>query len=425
MEITTQETSDGFEVRVSGRLDAYWADHLAAALEDVVRDGKHHILLNMADVAYMSSVGIRVLLRFYKQLQRINGSFAVSSPSEAVRSVLELAGLAAVLVSRAAAPPPPPSAAPRRFERGTVTFEVFDLAPGATLSCRVVGEPERLAERRFDASQCRSLTFPATRFGVGLGAFGTSFADSHARFGEFLCAGGAAAYLPTDGSNVPDYLVSTGALIPELSVLYALICEGRFAQLARFEMPAGEPPIGLSALALSGAESVEANVAGMVMIAESAGLVGAALRRSPAQAPAADVPAPAAPMALFGHPQIREWLSFTPEHVCLRSLVLVVGVVARVAPTAAALRLTPLLRPLGSAAWPAGHFHAAAFSYAPLQKGPIELQPTVASIFEGEALHNVLHLLNDDRAHVGTGESAFLRGACWLAPIGEIVAERS
>jgi len=412
MDIRTHETPEAFEVHVSGRLDAYWADHLAAALDDAVRDGKHHVRLNMAEVAYMSSVGVRVLLRFYKQLHAIRGSFTVVHPSAAVQSVLELAGLDATLVTHAAARPPARPAG-RRLERAYAAFEVFDLAPGATLRCRVVGEPERLADGRFDAAQCRPLTFPATRFGIGLGAFGHGFAESQARFGEFLCAAGAAAYLPTDGTNVPDALVATGALVPELSVLYALACEGRFARLARFETASGSPPVGLSALAQAGVEIAEAETIGMVMIAEAAGLIGAALRRSPAAAP--DTPAP----PFFTHPHIREWLSFTPERAHARSLVLVVGVVARAAQTT----LAPLLRPLGTTPGPAGHFHAAAFSYRAVQQGQIELQPTVAAIFEGETLQGVLHLLNDDRPIVGSGESEFVRGACWVGPITEVVGE--
>ena len=101
MEIIKQSTPTGLELTVSGRLDAYWADHLSKALEEAVRDGAHHIRVNMAAVPYMSSVGIRVLLKFYKELQRLNGSFAVSNPSDAVKTVLDLAGLEVLLSGQA------------------------------------------------------------------------------------------------------------------------------------------------------------------------------------------------------------------------------------------------------------------------------------------------------------------------------------
>ena len=58
----------------------------------------------MAGVVYMSSAGIRVLLRVRKQLQALGGSFAVVNPSAAVRGVLEMVGLQ-VLFAEPEAPP--------------------------------------------------------------------------------------------------------------------------------------------------------------------------------------------------------------------------------------------------------------------------------------------------------------------------------
>ncbi len=416
MEITTGQVGEVLEVRVSGRLDAYWADHLTRTLEDAVHGGAHRIRVNMKDVVYMSSVGVRVLLKFYKQLQRINGSLGVSEPSEAVRTVLELAGLqmllAAAEAGRAIAERADVQRGTRRVETAAAVFEVFDVTADASLTCRVVGQPELLQHRGFTAEQCRRVPFPAGVMGVGLGAFGSDFADCQGRFGEFLAAAGAAAYLPTDGTNVPDYLVAAGAFVPQLSVLYALVCEGAFASLARFEARPDKGALQLSDLATTALEVAAAEAAGVVLVAESSGLLGATLRGSPAAGDVVGEP--------FAFPAIRDWLSFTPERTHARGLTLVVGVVARTLdPT-----LSPLLRPLADAPAPAGHFHAAAFSYRPLQKGYVELVPAVSMLFEAEQLQGVLHLLNDDRRISGAGESAFVRGACWVSPISRIVAER-
>jgi hypothetical protein len=48
----------------------------------------------------------------------------------------------------------------------------------------------------------------------------------------------------------------------------------------------------------------------------------------------------------------------------------------------------------------------------------------VSTLFEAETLQGVLHLLSDSRDIVGVGDSEFVRGACWVAPITEIVADR-
>ncbi len=408
MEISRQPVGEALELRVSGRLDAYWADHLSDALAEAVREGAYNIRLNMADVSYMSSVGIRVLVRVYKHLQQLKGSFVVIAPSPAVRAVLDLAGLGLLMTEATPVAQPAPPGASRTLERAGAAFDIFDVTPGAGLRCRVVGSPEPLPTGRFRQEDCTVLRFPPASFGLGLGAFGSDFADAGRRCGEFLCAGGAAACLPTDGAEVPDYFTSAGALVPELTVLYALACDGVFASVARFATQPDGGPLPLSELAAACLDIAGADAVGVVTVAESAGLLGAALRRSPA------VEQPGG--GLFAHPGIRDWLFFTPERSFLRSLALVVGVVARSAPPA----LAPLLRPLRDPAGPVGHFHAAAFSYRPIQRGVVELQPTVAGLFDGESLLGVLHLLHDDREIVGVGESAFVRGACWVGPINDI-----
>jgi len=53
----------------------------------------------------------------------------------------------------------------------------------------------------------------------------------------------------------------------------------------------------------------------------------------------------------------------------------------------------------------------------------IDLKTSVRGLFEGGGLQGVLHLLKDDREFAGAGESEFLRGACWVAPIQSITAQ--
>lgn len=53
------------ELRLVGRLDASWAGFVLTAIEDEVRGGHHHIELDMALVDYLSSAGIRVVVKFF------------------------------------------------------------------------------------------------------------------------------------------------------------------------------------------------------------------------------------------------------------------------------------------------------------------------------------------------------------------------
>jgi hypothetical protein len=82
--------------------------------------------------------------------------------------------------------------------------------------------------------------------------------------------------------------------------------------------------------------------------------------------------------------------------------------------------LKVLLRPLHGAGDAAGHFHAAAFSYRPLPRGLVDLNKTIRDLFEHEKLLGILHVIADDRQAMGVSESAFVRGACWVAPITKV-----
>jgi anti-anti-sigma factor len=412
MEITRQRLDNTFELKAKGRLDAYWAGHLGNEVAEVLREGARSIRLNMKEVEYVSSAGIRVLFQSYKQLQGIRGTFVVSEPSEAVRSVLELAGVAELLFDKAAtgdvqvgAPAPAET-----FVRGNARFEILESRP-STISARVIGSPELLVGCQFRKEHCQELPFGQQTLGIGLGAFGKDFADCQSRFGEFLAAAGVAAYLPTDGSNVADYILSTGDFVPRLQVLYGLACDGDFAKIVYFESTDNAVPSTLREIVEASRDMAGSDAIAVAMIAESAGLMGAALRRSPALE--------AAPEPAFEHPQIRQWLSFTAERAYARSVAFVVGV----ATSNQRSHLNPIVRPLAKDCDLAGHFHAASFSYHPLKKGETNLKEAARGLFEFENLEGVLHLLNDERES-GAGQSEFFRGACWIGSIAKIIAEK-
>src|SRR5262245_60401274 len=306
MEIAREETGGETTLRVEGRLDAYWADHLAQALEDAIRRGEARIALELSGVGYSSSAGIRVLIRFYHQLEQLGGSLHITNPSPAVREVLGMVGLLEALLQPGAPARAPEPASETAFAAGTARFEITELDPGAALRCEVIGASGKLASAGFDASDLRRVAFPEDSFGLGLGALGTSYEDCRGRFGESLAAAGAVAFLPSDGTNAPDFMVSGGSLVPELHLLYGVRCRGSFARLAHFEAQSERGTAGFSdvadaCLALGGGEAV-----GVVMVAECAGLMGAALRRAP-------VAANGAAAAPFAFPEVRDWLSFTSE----------------------------------------------------------------------------------------------------------------
>lgn len=412
MEIVSEQLGERLILQVTGRLDSHWADHLTRHLDERVRGGQHRITLDLAGIDYISSMGIRVLVNFHKKLKAIDGHFAIERPSEPVGKVLQMAGLLALLAPAPAADPHAAVAAvdapvrSRALSSASSHGEVFDLG-GSGMAFRVQGQPEMLDGCRFTAADCRTLALPLSTVGLGLGALGNDFEACRGHFGEFMAVAGAVVSQPGNGSNSCDYLSAEGDYVPQIQSLFSLVCEGRFSHLVRFEPLEATRPTGLTELAETALSLSGAPAACIVIAAESAGLIGASLRRSPAAGPDHDAP--------FGFPAMRDWLSFSTERLDAGSMVVAAGVVADGARCPEALR--PFLRPLGASGGLIGHVHGVPFRYKPLAKGLIDLQRSLKPLFDSESAQAVLHLLCDDRDPEHIEESRFLRGACWVAPL--------
>ena len=405
MQITHHPGDELLELRLTGRVDATWGEHLKATIEKAVRAGSHRVALNCAGVDYISSLGIGVIVMQYKLLKSVNGSLVITEPSKFVRQILTTVGLAGILLedSKQVAPV---AAAPsiHREVRGAAAYEVYPQSGVQPLSCALIGEPARLATTGFDVADCRSIPFPSGTFGLGLGAFGTSFADCEGRFGEFLAAGGCAIALPTSESDgVPDYVVEEGNLIPSVETLYALAGKGDFSTMVRFDALAdGAGKLGLSELVTSLLELSSSATIAFAVLAETACVVGASLIKSPTVGPLA-----------FGVPGVRDWLSFTTERVSEKSLALLVGVAGRNVPDEAAA----FLRPLRADEAIYAHVHAAVFNYRPVQRGELPFAGTVSKVIAASNPKALLHLMSDSRPYEGLGETDLIRGACWMGPL--------
>src|SRR5215475_3396563 len=148
MEITKQLCGQTLELKIQGRVDGYWADHLSAAVDQEIRQGHHHIRLDLAQVGFLSSAGIGTLVRLYKDLKSIQGSFVVSNCSRTVLKVLQLSKLEDILVAKVAGAPSTVDArrveapaALSKIERPEAIYEVYPLAPDAKLDCQRIGNP--------------------------------------------------------------------------------------------------------------------------------------------------------------------------------------------------------------------------------------------------------------------------------------------
>ena len=167
MIITVQSQADRHELKLQGRLDANWADLVAKSIETAIRAGHHEVDLDFAEVSYISSAGIRILLKYAKQLKAARGALRVVRPTDAVLSVIRLSGLAGILLHPAAASeatvsgtstgPQATQSEPRRWQQEGVDLESYELPAAAGLEGHVLGRPEAFANGQLSAAESQRL----------------------------------------------------------------------------------------------------------------------------------------------------------------------------------------------------------------------------------------------------------------------------
>ncbi|MEI6510353.1 MAG: STAS domain-containing protein, partial [bacterium] len=127
------------QLRLIGRLDALGADRLEQEIEACLRQGVKSIDLELAEVPYLGSAGIRILLRSVKAVRARGGSLRLLHPSAVAQETLRLVGLAELL----APPSPPPLLASREWAASAgLRYRVEMLEGGAPLRVERVGDPE-------------------------------------------------------------------------------------------------------------------------------------------------------------------------------------------------------------------------------------------------------------------------------------------
>lgn len=398
MEIVKERSGGVVHLRLTGRLDNHWSQSLDDVLHEVTREGARHVRLDFSGVTYLSSAGAAVLLKHQREAIALLGSLEISAASERARNTLRLMGFVELLIAGGGT-----GASRRRtlsiplpVESESATYESRVL-DGKKSVCSVTGSPNLQAEGS-------PISIYRDVFALGVGALGANAEECRGFSGEFVGAAGGAAFMPTDGTATPDYMLSTAmGLVPTVQALSAITFRGAPGYQLRFEATAPDAGVPLSDVVRASVSLAGTSTVGMVMAADITGLVCARLRRSPARGEAVQ----------FDFPAVREWMSFTPEREFARFSALVVGV-ASASPSAT---LASFLRPISDEYQ--GHFHAVVTTFRSLPRGKLPVADIVSSWLQPRSVISVVHLLRDARPIEGAGESAFQRGACWIFPIAD------
>jgi len=95
MEITASPIDHCDLVVIKGRIDSYTAPTLSEKLGDITAQDRYKIILDLSDVVFVSSAGLRVLIDIQKTCKKLNqGEVLLVNIPPRVYETLELAGFA-------------------------------------------------------------------------------------------------------------------------------------------------------------------------------------------------------------------------------------------------------------------------------------------------------------------------------------------
>ena len=83
---------------IKGPVSSSNASILQHKLDETLKEGYKRIILNMREVSFLASGGIRVLLMYYKIANGRGSSFFIEDPSENVKNVLGMIALDEMLL---------------------------------------------------------------------------------------------------------------------------------------------------------------------------------------------------------------------------------------------------------------------------------------------------------------------------------------
>ncbi|WP_432738163.1 STAS domain-containing protein [Maridesulfovibrio sp. FT414] len=250
MDIKIRRHGDTVVVELGERIDAYGSGELDMILDNLFsNENPVCMVFDMGGVRYLSSAGIRSIVRTMKRLKQNNGSLALCGVQPYCRNVLETAGMLRslnVFNSRSEATDFLQSVHWERqalenwdrMEQMDSPIGHFRFVPGENnpTEIRVIGTVADIFHSRVDSTRIFSRRFSQTEYSIGVGGLGEIPEDYMKVLGTMITIGGTMAWLPTDGHDLADFLVprnDTGAVL--IRTPFNLTLAGGFNEYIMFE----------------------------------------------------------------------------------------------------------------------------------------------------------------------------------------------
>ncbi len=93
MEISNELLDGILKINLIGRMDVEGVAAISDPFASMLEQDKLSVIVDMTEVPYMSSIGIRALLINAKQVSRRGGKYVLLGPQPDVKNVLQVSGI--------------------------------------------------------------------------------------------------------------------------------------------------------------------------------------------------------------------------------------------------------------------------------------------------------------------------------------------
>ena len=96
MQLTTNTSGAVTVIKIEGSLDTQTSTEAQQELDRIVDSGARKLLIDFADLAYISSAGLRILLATAKKLSTDQGEMRMCNMNDVVNEVFEVSGFSTI-----------------------------------------------------------------------------------------------------------------------------------------------------------------------------------------------------------------------------------------------------------------------------------------------------------------------------------------
>lgn len=97
MNLSESKQGNVIILKAEGKLDSTSSPELDKRISSLIENGAKQIALDLADLDYVSSAGLRIFLSAAKRLKQAQGKLALANLSVQVQQIFDIAGFESIL----------------------------------------------------------------------------------------------------------------------------------------------------------------------------------------------------------------------------------------------------------------------------------------------------------------------------------------